>query len=237
MVEVFSPKHYATRETKRRCVAFVNTHLKTTPPSSSMPNSIELADLNNKPFYDLNKGETRELPKRAFFYIFAELVASIILYTQYTSIALVNPLLAPILLGSATAALAQLLDQYWRGRFSDSRVAKFLSWGAINGYFTALWVDLLVLRVYTVPYRIIIDQLVGAPLFQLAFTILSSIWDTDHTVSLFSVRTSYLRSLKYSYCFWPFASMAMFFFVPAHLMVVSNCTANFIWNIVLSKIA
>lgn len=202
-----------------------------------MPNSIELADLNNKPFYDLNKAKSSRLPKRAFLYIFVELVASIIVYSKYTSIALFNPLLAPILLGAATAALAQLLDQYWRGRFSDRRVAKFISWGAINGYFTALWVDLLVSRISNNAYRIILDQLVGAPLFQLAFTTLSSIWEADHPSSQFSTRASFLRSLKYSYCFWPFASIAMFVYVPAHLMVVSNCTANFIWNIILSKIA
>lgn len=202
-----------------------------------MPKSIELANLNNRPFYDLNKAEPHELPKRAFFYIFIELVASILFYSKYTSITRVNPLLAPILLGSATAALAQLIDQYWRGRFSDLRVAKFICWGAINGYFTALWVELLVVRVSSNLNRILFDQLVGAPLFQLAFTILSSIWDTDHSNSLFSARASYVRSLKYSYCFWPFASIAMFVFVPDHLMVVSNCTANFIWNLVLSKIA
>lgn len=201
-----------------------------------MPNSIELADLKNKPFYDLNKGDLRELPKRAIVYILLELVVSIILYNQYASIGSVNSLLAPILLSSATAALAQLLDQYWHGRFSDSRVAKFICWGAINGYLTALWFDFLVTRVSRVSYCIIIDQLVGVPFFQLAFTILSVIWDTDHPISLFSVRTSFFRSLKYSYCFWPIANLAIFLFVPTHLLVISNCTANFIWSVVLSKI-
>lgn len=202
-----------------------------------MPNSIELSDLNNKPFYDFNKTDAHELPKRAYLYIFFEMMFSIILCTEYSAVALVYPLLAPILLGSSTAALAQLLNQYWKHKFSDKKVIKFIVWGAINSYFTTLWIDFLVLNVPKASSRILLDQLVGAPLFQLTFTVLSSFADSDIPNPKFTSRATYFRSLKYSYCYWPFVSTAMFTLIPPRFMFMSNCLANFIWNMILSKIA
>ncbi|KAK6458221.1 uncharacterized protein RJT20DRAFT_126187 [Scheffersomyces xylosifermentans] len=164
-----------------------------------------------------------------------ETIISLTIYFNYDSLCLVSPVLGPSLLGSSTAALAQSLNQYSRMKFSLSRLIKFIVWGSINGYFTVIWIDILIMRVDNLAYRVIIDQTVGAPVFQLIFSILSSLW--DHGELSVNTRNSYFKSLKYSYCFWPFFSVCSFVFIPKVMMFPANCLANLIWNLILSKLS
>lgn len=199
-----------------------------------MPGSIELSDLGNKPFFELDLAKYHR-PSRAYVYVAVEVVATLALYWSYDYLISVHRQLGPACLGAATAALAQSLNQLWKYKFSDSRLLKFVVWGLINGYFTALWLDVLVVQIPSSMVRIVLDQLVGAPLFQLTFTILSSMWDGD-LMPAPQIRATFVRLLRYSYCFWPFVSMALFTVVPQDRMVMFNCVANFLWNVILSRL-
>ena len=76
-------------------------------------------------------------------------------------------------------------------------------WGFINGYFTSAWISILVTRVDNLFYRILLDQSCGTPMFQLIFNILNALWDQGEVFSS-ATRIAFFKSLKYSYCFWPF---------------------------------
>lgn len=207
-----------------------------------MPDSIELADLKHKPFFDYDKPEglarlTPAARRKIWLHIFVETLTSVIIYSTYTRLVLYYLFLAPTLLGASTAALAQSMNQLYKGRLSNSRLLKFVLWGCINGCFTALWIDTLVARVESVFYRILIDQLVGAPSFQLIFHLLGKVWDVAEPGQPSPSISTFLMALSYSYCYWPFVSIAMFVFIPPPLMFISNCIANLIWNVILSRIS
>lgn len=201
-----------------------------------MANSIELQDLRNKPFIDIEETSKFHRPTRAYVYLAVESIIGIQILYSYDQIAAKFPLLAPTMLGAASAAFAQSLIQFFRQKFSTNRLLKFIIWGCINGCFTALWIDVLISRFDKVVYQIIVDQIIGAPLFQLMYTALSSIWENDSIVSL-NAQSTFLKSLRYSYCYWPFISTSMFIFVPPQLMFFLNCLASFVWNLVLSRLS
>lgn len=159
---------------------------------------------------------------------------SITIYYNYNNLAEWHRLLAPAFLGAATAMLAQSFNQFYRKKLNYSKILKFLIWGIINGCFTNLWIDLLVFRFENLAYRVLVDQMVGAPFFQLIFNILSNLWDYGEISTNFKV--IYLRSLKYSYCFWPFFSIASFIFIPQQFLFHCNCLANLFWSLILSKL-
>ncbi|OBA23656.1 hypothetical protein METBIDRAFT_30091 [Metschnikowia bicuspidata var. bicuspidata NRRL YB-4993] len=200
-----------------------------------MSTGIELKDLHNKPFFDIEENTKFHRPAKAYVYLAVELVIGTQILYSYDHVALKFPLLAPAILGSTSAALAQSLIQFFRQKISTNRLLKFIAWGCINGCFTALWIDVLVSRVENVALQIIIDQTVGAPLFQLMFTVLSSIWENDSIFGL-SSQSTFMKSLRYSYCYWPFISTSMFILVPPQLMFFLNCLASFVWNLILSRL-
>lgn len=207
-----------------------------------MPESIELSDLKNKPFFEYDKpeGSARLSPaarRKIWCHLLLEIVASVVFYSTYGRLILVYPYLGPTLLGASTAALAQSLNQLHKGRPSTSRLFKFIIWGCINGCLTALWIDNLVARVESVFYRIIIDQLIGAPFFQLTFHLLGKLWDVAEPGQPSHGIGAFFTALTLSYCYWPFVSIAMFVFIPPLYMFLSNCIANLIWNVILSRIS
>ncbi|CCE81814.1 Piso0_002488 [Millerozyma farinosa CBS 7064] len=163
-----------------------------------------------------------------------EVVISILVYYKYDSMGERQPLIAPALLGASTAALAQSFSQYQRGKFNLQRVFKFIVWGIINGVFTVLWVEVLIVNFNSLAYRVMVDQLVGTPAFQLVFSLINAFWNTGE-VSI-STRQSFFKALKYSYFYWPFFSISSFLFIPKSMIFPANCLANLIWNIILSKL-
>lgn len=202
-----------------------------------MSGSIELADFHNKPFFELdNQNQKLHRPANAYAYVTVEAIVTCIVFYNYDYLTTIYRPLGAACLGAATAALAQSLNQLVKYKFSDSRLLKFVAWGAINGLFTTLWIDVLLVQVPTPVLRITLDQTVGAPLFQLAFTILSTTWDGD-TIPSPGMTVVFLRSLRYSYCFWPFVSIATFTVVAPERMVICNCVASFIWNVILSRLS
>ncbi|GEQ69349.1 hypothetical protein JCM33374_g3020 [Metschnikowia sp. JCM 33374] len=201
-----------------------------------MASSIELQDLRNKPFLDLDENTKFHRPRRAYVYLILELFVGIQIIYSYDQVAARFPLLAPTILGAASAGLAQSLIQFFRQKISTNRLLKFIVWGSINGCFTALWIDVLVTRVDSVVYQIIVDQVIGGPLFQLMYTVLSSIWENDSIVGS-AAQATFFKSLRYSYCYWPFISTSMFLLVPPQLMFFLNCLASFVWNLVLSRLS
>lgn len=198
--------------------------------------SHELEDLRNKPFSSLNeKPYNKSFPKSAYFFILVELIAGIQVLYQYEGILKMYPNLGPTLLGAISAVLAQSLTQVIKGKHSFNKLVKFVCWGALNGLFSTVWIDYLVKSVDSVVLQVAIDQSIGAPLFQLLFTLLSMVWDSE-TASGPSPRAVYFKSLRYSFCFWPFMSIAMFCFIPENMMFFFNCFVNFVWNLILCKL-
>lgn len=197
-----------------------------------MPGSVEIRD-RTRPFYDI---EPKLHPRRSFIYIAVELIATVAVWYNYPALVDVYRQLGPACLGSATAALAQSLNQMSKHKHLESRLAKFVVWGAINGFFTSLWLDMLMVQLENPLVRMLVDQSIGAPLFQLTFTALSNLWDGDN-VLVSAIQATYLRSLRYSYCFWPLVSAAMFTVIPPDKMLPCNFAANFIWNVILSRLS
>ncbi|CAI5760647.1 unnamed protein product [Candida verbasci] len=195
--------------------------------------------------HDLEKSSTttthlhpssKPILKRLLFALFIELVISSTIYYNYDKINVINPMLGPTLLGCFSGALAQSINQYFKKKFTLNKIFKFMVWGLINGYFTAAWINILITRVENLFYRIMTDQFIGAPIFQLIFNLLNSLWDQGELFTI-TTKNSFFKSLKYSYCYWPFVSIFSFVFIPQSLMFPCNCLANLLWNIILSKLA
>lgn len=216
-----------------------------------MPEEISLSHLNGRgekvtnnvltvdedvPPLHLNLNPaSKTLKRKLTLYLIIEALISSLLYMKYDTLLEIHKLLAPALLGSSTAALAQSINQYSKAKFSSSKIYKFLLWGVINGVLTVLWIDMLNFQFESLPYRIIIDQLIGQPTFQTIYNILSAIWENGELSSI--VLPVHMRSLKYSYCFWPFFSIIAFTFLPKAAFFPANCLANLVWNIILSKLS
>lgn len=216
-----------------------------------MPEDIQLSHLNTRgekahsnvltvdddiPPLHLNLNPaSKTLKRKLILYLVIEALISTIVYVKYDVIMEFHSLLAPALLGSSTAAFAQSINQYSKSKFSASKIYKFLLWGVINGVLTVLWINMLNFQFETVLYRIIIDQMIGAPTFQIVYNILSAIWENGDISSI--MLPVHMRSLKYSYCFWPFFSTLAFLFLPPEAFFPANCVANLIWNLILSKLS
>lgn len=177
------------------------------------------------------------LRRRLLLNLVAAATLSMTIYYNYqTIITQLHPLAAPAMLGTTSAAFAQSLNQYIKKKLDYNRVMKFMVWGSINGTLTVLWIDVLITRVDSVVYRILVDQAIGAPAFQATFSVLNSIWETGELVSN-TAKSSFLRSLRYSYCYWPIFSVCLFLFVPPNMMFPANCLANLLWNLILSRLS
>lgn len=174
------------------------------------------------------------LRRKLWTIVVLEATASAAIYYHFSALKELNEFLASALLGAANAMLAQSIHQAFKSKFSPSRVLLFLAWGAFNGYATVVWIEFLLLKFETPLHRILVDQVFGTPFFQLAFNVLSSVWDYNEIT--FSLR-NYLRTLRYSYCFWPFFAIALFYYIPVHLMLPANCLASLAWNVCLSLIS
>lgn len=209
-----------------------------------MSNSVALDDLreyDKKKVDSLNRGLDSNLypvPKYTrrtlVNNLIIEAIISGIIYYYYDWILIKHRLLAPALLGSATATLAQSINQFAKKKLNYSRIFKFLVWGCINGSFTILWIDFLTTKTDSLYYRILWDQLIGVPCFQLVFNVLNTLWDTGEISQ--NAKALYVKSLKYSYCFWPFVSIVSFAFVPEPLIFPWNCLANLFWSMILTKV-
>ncbi|KAK6460779.1 hypothetical protein DFJ63DRAFT_320918 [Scheffersomyces coipomensis] len=175
------------------------------------------------------------LLQRLIINLVIESIVSLIIYYNYPTLTSIHYFLGPTLLGSSTAALAQSINQYIKKKYSLNKIFKFMVWGLLNGYFTVLWIDVLFFRIDSNLSRIIVDQFIGAPIFQLIFNVLNSLWDTGELSA--NTRAAFIKSLKYSYCFWPIFSICSFVFIPKSVLFPANCLANLLWNVILSKLA
>ncbi|WPK27088.1 hypothetical protein PUMCH_004461 [Australozyma saopauloensis] len=198
--------------------------------------SHDLEDLRNKPFSGhLEKQYGKTLPLIAYVILVIELVAGAQVLYHYEGILKAYPNLGPTLLGAISAVLAQSITQMFKKKHSNNKLFKFICWGALNGMVSTIWIDFLVNSMDSVVLQVALDQSIGAPFFQLLFTLLSMAWDNE-TASGPSPKAVYFKSLRYSFCFWPFMSVAMFCFVPDNMMFFFNCFVNFVWNMILCKL-
>lgn len=199
-----------------------------------MSQDIGLKDLKNKPFLDAQLEIDSRLPKRAYIYLFIEVILAFEVLASFDWIADSYPLFAPTLLGALSAAIAQSLNQIIKRKHSINKLLKFITWGSINGCFTAIWFDILTRRVENKVRQVLLDQTIAAPLFQLSFAVLSAIWENDSILSK-SFRSTYVKSLRYSYCYWPFVATCMFMMVSQEKQFLFNSFASFVWNMILCK--
>jgi hypothetical protein len=199
------------------------------------PNDLPITTDDEFPPLHLNfNPAARYVWRKLLVALVFETIISSVVYYEYDKLLAVHALFAPALLGSATASLAQSMNQYSRRKFSLNKIYKFLLWGTINGILTNLWIDMLFAQIQSLHYRILIDQAIGAPSFQIIYNILSALWESGDLSNL--MLPVHMRSLKYSYCFWPFFSTIAFVYLPKKAFFPANCLANLIWNLVLSKL-
>lgn len=180
------------------------------------------------------KPNNKAISRKLGILMILDVILLVYTYLNYEILLTINPLLAPTVLGALTAALAQIFNQFIRNTYTLNKIFKFIIWGSLNGCFTAIWIDYIV-SIDNFILRILVDQSVGAPGFQIMFSILNSLW--DYGALSRSTVTAFLKSLKYSYCFWPFVSMLVFGFLPKDAIFPCNCAAALLWNIILSRLA
>lgn len=206
---------------------------------------IELQGLgrSEKKSLDLERGASKDYMKKFKNACRKKLITAFVfeisitsgLYFEYRNIGEKFPLVANIALGASCGALAQTFAQVFRNSFSIRKIVKFVLWGALNGALTELWVGFLLLHINTPLMRIILDQTLGTPVFQAVFSILNSVWDHGRIVS--EIKELYIKSLKWSYLFWPFFSVLQFLFIPSDMIFPANCIASLVWNILLSRLS
>lgn len=189
----------------------------------------DLEDLQHEP---VSEKLDHAFPKSAYWFLLAELIAGVHVLYYYQDFLRVHPHLGPTLLGAVSAVFAQSISQIVKRKHSPNKLAKFTCWGALNGMCSTLWIDFVVTRTDNVIWKVVLDQTIGAPMFQLFFTLLSTVWDTKFGSSA-SLRAMYFKSLRYSFYFWPFMSVAMFCFIPESMMFLFNNVASFGWNMIL----
>lgn len=204
-----------------------------------MNKDIELSSLPSHQL-DVEKGRilltpTNKYVKRKLLALMTfEIMISLYLYMNYDSFLQLNPLLAPSLLGALTAALAQTFNQFVKNTYALNKIVKFIVWGVINGCFTEMWIN-IVMSIDNFFLRILVDQSIGGPGFQLIFSVLNSLWDSG-TLNR-GTFNAFFKSLKYSYCYWPFVSVLLFGFLPKDTIFPCNCAAALVWNVILSRLA
>lgn len=145
-----------------------------------------------------------------------------------------GPLLVLVLVGLLSSGVAQLVNQFYKRLWHWLSILRFIVWGSINGVLTSLWIDMLIVQFPNIIVRVLVDQLVGSPCFQLIFLALAAIWDNSDIKTV--LRVNYLRSLKLSYLIWPSFSILSFSILPPELIFPCNCLVNLIWNVILSFI-
>lgn len=160
-----------------------------------------------------------------------EFIALVVVVHHREVIDNVHQLLNSVLLGIFSAVLGQSIIQLFR-QVHYNRLGKFVIWGAVNGALSSLWIDLLIYRFPDVISRVLVDQLVGSPIFQLIFVILNCLFENSN-ISI-AMKTTYITTLKVCYMFWPICSIVSFQFLPPHLIFPFNCFISLIWNVVLS---
>ena len=180
-------------------------------------------------------GKPKKHGKKLTSILLCEITISLFIYYYYPSLENLHGLVAPCLLGASTAALAQSINQYSKKKFNQNKIYKFILWGLINGICTVLWTRVITDYFQELTHRVLIDQLIGSPVFQLVFNILNSLWN-EGTINK-STRITFLKAMKYSYFFWPFFSIVLFVFIPAEMLFPATCLANLMWNIILSKLS
>ncbi|ODV64190.1 Mpv17/PMP22 family protein ASCRUDRAFT_18481, partial [Ascoidea rubescens DSM 1968] len=136
------------------------------------------------------------------------------------------------LFGSITSTLAQSFNQIYNRKYAYNQLMKFAIWGSINGVLTCMWIDFLVFRFDNIVFRVLVDQSIGSPTFQLIYFLLSCLWDNLEIKKSF--KSIFLRGLKYSYFIWPTFSCLSFMILPPEYIFPANCMVNLIWNIILS---
>lgn len=162
------------------------------------------------------------------------LIYLVVSYDELKSVG--GELAMSVLIGLLLLVLAQLINQFYRRMYSMLQIAKFFVWGCINGVLTSLWIDMLFFQCPNTVSRVLVDQLIGLPMFQLTFLVMNAIWDNNSDIKTY-LKINYVRSLKLSYLIWPCFSIISFSILPAHLIFPCNCLVNLGWNVVLSFIA
>uniref|UniRef100_A0A6G1S6Z6 Mitochondrial inner membrane protein Mpv17 n=1 Tax=Aceria tosichella TaxID=561515 RepID=A0A6G1S6Z6_9ACAR len=83
--------------------------------------------------------------------------------------------------------------------------------------------------------KVLLDQVVIAPCFIAAnVTVLTLLKERSFEKVQQELARSYLGILQLNYTFWPFVSVANFYFVPLAYRVVFASTAALVWNTIFS---
>ncbi|ODV88364.1 hypothetical protein CANCADRAFT_29692 [Tortispora caseinolytica NRRL Y-17796] len=145
------------------------------------------------------------------------------------------PYAVTALVSSILAAISQLLNQLlFVHKFMPARTLKFHTWGTVNGIINKYWYDLITPLFPSIPLRVIIDQCIGTPVFNVLFLSFSALWE-NHNIP-YTVRTKLRTTLTSAYIIWPLFSFVSFQFIPQHLIVPAAGIVGILWTLILSKI-
>lgn len=169
--------------------------------------------------------------------ICVEVVSTLSFYIGYDELNYYHNFLGALLLGASTLLLAQTITEVYKSTFfSWDKHFKFVIWGFINGVFSKLWIDFILINYAQDNFmKILLDQLLGNPISQLVFVIYNCIWENnDFRMGL---QASYWKTMKYSLFVFPVFSAIAFTMLPESYIFPVNCLVTLSWNIVLSFIA
>lgn len=161
------------------------------------------------------------------FITIIEFISLLIVIKHREVIDNVHQLLNSILLGIITATLGQSIIQLFRQVHYD-RIGKFFIWGAINGVLSSLWIDCLVYKLPDVLSRVLVDQLVGSPLFQLLFIVLNCLWEnTDISIAMKTV-SIYEKFIKFKFEDLTFYNLGVYNNFESFISILANMFSRFI---------
>lgn len=150
----------------------------------------------------------------------------------YDRIYILSPIGAPILSACTMSGLSQgLIQVSVKKKINVSNLIKFYIWGLINGLFTKCWTDQLNEALSSTLHKVAADQLIGNPVCIFLFFCYISYCDKLDFYA--QIKDKFMSTFKTSLIIWPFASFAMFYFVPAYMSVPFNSCVNLLWTVIL----
>jgi hypothetical protein len=158
-------------------------------------------------------------------------VLSVFIYKNKEAVDGVHHVINSMLLSVMCSGAAQILIQFIRP-FNFKKLLKFWIWGGINGIVSAYWINFLVVQFENLPNRVLVDQSIGSPYFQLLFIVFNCLWEGHDVIP--TLKRIYIKTLGLSYLIFPLSSIISFGFLPPNLIFPFNCLVTLIWTVVLS---
>ncbi|XP_033629919.1 mpv17-like protein [Asterias rubens] len=162
------------------------------------------------------------------------------LYLSAKGFASRHPAIANSITYGTILGVAETMQQTIAGceKYDWPRVGRMMviggcAYGPI-GFYWYRWLDRALpgAAKLAVAKKVILDQLVSAPLFISIFYVGSSIMERTEDISA-ELKEKFVPTYTASCCFWPLAQTVNFLFLPPHFRVVYVATLSMVWSNIL----